>query len=273
MLSCVFFVLAIVAAAGYVIVQSTPETRDRIAAKITKPVPALSMAAACLACCASLRVKPKTVVIGGVAHCRRALCQVDIWCVLFAAAFLAFAAGDALLMVHAHAAASAAGVVAFALGQLLILAALCSPREAGEPRPRLASLSIATAYAAAAFVLCLGGVMLLEAACGGASASAVAALAIYLLVEVAVAFRSVDVMLWALAPPGSWLLVAGAHLFIASDVVVGLRMLCGVPADAAAYYALAMTTYYSAIMLEARGVTKFAISSDYASSQSEDFAI
>jgi hypothetical protein len=267
-LSFIFILLAAIAGGIYIVQQSVPETRDRTAAHVTRPIPALFMAIMCVSTCASMRIKPKSKSINHVEYERRAFCQVDVWSVLFGVAFLALGLGDVLQLVHGY--GVAAGIVACEwAGQLLMAVAMCLPREVTERRPQI-SQKVTIIYALAGALLWL---LTFFVSCGASKTSAALA-ATHALLTAAVAWRSTDVMVATRKGVGSVLVFVGAHLAVASAVITSSQTLCdafGGGNDLEAYYPLAMGTYYAAVILEARGVTKYAIKSDYVASESEDF--
>ena len=266
-LSFIFVLLAAIAGGIYIVQQSVPETRDGTAAHVTRSIPALFMAIMCISTCASMRIKSKSKSINHVDYERRAFCQVDVWSVLFGVAFLALGVGDNLQLLHGY--GVAAGIIACAwAGQLLMAIAMCLPREVTERRPVI-SQKITIIYAIAGALLWL---LTFFISCGSSKSSA-ALTATYGLLTAAVAWRSTDVMIATHKGVGSVLVFVGAHLAVASAIITASQTLCDAfkGTDLDVYYPLAMGTYYAAVILEARGMTKYAIKSDYVASESEDF--
>lgn len=145
----------------------------------------------------------------------------------------------------------------FAAGQLTLLIAMCFPREHGDPAQEFSGL-LTMVYGVVGAVLWLAAVFGATTACHELTTGSAVLLATYALLDLAVAWRSVDVVLQT-AQLGSVHVAVGAHLFLLSDIVIGLRMACEIPHSLSVYYPVVMSLYYVAILLEAYGVTKYAL--------------
>lgn len=272
-MSSLFYFVAISAAVAYIVVQSVDGTRGGIAAKVTRPTPAISMAIACWVCCSSVRIgrgktkKKQKNSLAGEHLKRRGICQVDLWCVSFGVAFALFGLGDFLAEAR-----PISSLVVFAAGQAILAAAMLCPREVGDERPPI-SVRLAVLYGCVAVAAWLVSFFLttMLAACD-APAAAAALRGAFMLTVMAVAWRSADVA-WHMGYIGSLRVLLGAHLFLVSDLFSGLHALCGVFPNPATFYALSMATYYVAVVLEASGVTKHALEADFVISQSDTFQI
>lgn len=224
----------------------------------------------CFVCCATIRWKFGKREAAAYQH--KHACRVDLWCVLFGVALALFAVGDALLMAHdveeiedhhdgdespKAKKLGIGGISIFAAGQLTILIAMCFPREHGDP-PQAFSGLLALLYVTIGTVLWIATGFGASSVCHTISTGTAVLLATYALLDLAVAWRSVDVILQT-AQLGSIHVSVGAHLFLLSDIVIGLRLACEVPHDLSVYYPVVMSLYYVAILLEAYGVTKYAL--------------
>jgi len=285
------FAVAIIAAMCLIIVQMVKETRGQVAALVLKPIPAGCAAFACFLVMISI-----THIDGsGVLPTRRhrissrvpVMCILDTWCLMFGLAFVAFSIGDGLLSDRSPvdrdvststsnssstseamsskkmASLLIGGVSAFAVGHLLILTSLFLRRIPKEPAVNgICSTFVTVMYAVLAVIVWVTFTFSTWLSPGCRASFTIASLlATYYLAVIAVAWKTTDIATTH-DIPGIRSIALGANLFLLSDLIVGSESLCAIFArgdNETIYYLLAMLTYYAAILLEAYGVTRFAL--------------
>jgi hypothetical protein len=256
-LSFVFYVIAILAAVVYMLVETVEETRTGVAAHVTKPLPAVCMAIVCLVSSSSFRFRLLQRHRHRSTRTKRAVCQFDVWCGLFGVAFGMYALADALVVsVDTVMKLTLAGGACFAVGHLLMIAALCLPREVGEDRPSM-SPRLATIYGVVGVVAWVV-VVIVAIVVATVKAGVAIALATYMLPSLGVAWRSLDVYLFE-SEIGSVRLAVGAHMVFLADACTILWLLRG---QFNMYNLITIGVYYVAIMLEASGIAEYALEVD-----------